>query len=683
MANYLLEIGLEEIPARFLKDLSNQLAERMANFLNEEQLAYANIRQYATPRRLAILVEDVAAKQADRFEKAKGPSLKIAKDDQGNWSRAALGFLKGQGAEVEDIVIESVKGQEYIFVEKHIVGQMANEILAKVDQVLSAMTFPVSMRWNQIETAFIRPVHWLVSLLDEDIIPFEFLNIRAGRASRGHRFLAGDVIIDQADHYENLLEQHYVIADFNQRQAIIRQQIADIEQENQWVVPIDQGLLEEVTAIVEWPTAFAGQFDDKYLEIPAMILITAMRDHQRYFYVQDQASKDLLPYFISVRNGDSKYLDNVRQGNLKVLRARLEDALFFYQEDLKRPLNFYLEQLSQVKEHYKLGTYAEKQSRVGKILNLLDELIPNLDDQEFIVAQRASQIYKFDLMTYIVDEFSELQGHMGQVYAEHYGESQEVAQAIGSQYYPDHSGGALPESQAGALIALADKLDSLFQYFNVGLIPTGSNDPYALRRQAMGVVEISLDRQWDFDLVELFDKLASDKAENSESLIQALKEFHQARFAQLMTKEDIDHDIIEAITAQPKLNLLEMTQTARHLQTFKNQAAQDYRQMVENISRIVNLGRDIDELKAIQKEALQSKSEFQLIEWLDMVKSTKTVVDFINLMAQASPMIATYFEENMVNHEDPVIRENRLQTMGHLSHYILSVFDPTRLISKF
>lgn len=683
MANYLLEIGLEEVPARFLLDLENQFTERMANFLEEAQLPYESMQSFATPRRLAVLVKGIADQQADRFEKAKGPSLKIAKDGEGNWSRAALGFVKGQGASIDDIVVETVKDQEYIFVEKHIPGKQVSEILTQVNQILTAMTFPVSMRWNSIETAFIRPIHWIVSLLDDRVIPFEFLNVQANNHSYGHRFLAGEFVIDQADSYEELLKKHYVLADFDQRRAIIRQQIEAIAHEHHWTIPIDEDLLEEVTAIVEWPTAFAGQFEAKYLQIPAMISITAMRDHQRYFYVLDESGQELLPYFVSVRNGNADYIENVRQGNLKVLRARLEDALFFYQEDLKRPLTYYLDQLSKVKEHYKLGTYAEKQVRVTHILTLLDELIPDLDETDFITAQRASQIYKFDLMTNIVNEFDELQGQMGQVYAQHYGESPEVAQAIGSQYYPDHSGGQLPDTLAGSLIAFADKIDSLFQYFKVGLIPTGSNDPYALRRQAMGAVEIILDRQWDFDLLELLEKLASRTLQDSDDLIERLKDFFQARYSQLMTKEAIDYDIIEATLMEDSLNILRMRKTAQQLQILKNQDATSYRQMVENLSRIVNLGQDRHEYTSIQLDLIQTDSESQLIELLDMVKSTKTIEDFIPLMVSAIPQISSYFEENMVNHQDANIRENRLQTMGHLSRNILGFFNPNQLISKF
>uniref|UniRef100_UPI0026E92A5C glycine--tRNA ligase subunit beta n=1 Tax=Abiotrophia defectiva TaxID=46125 RepID=UPI0026E92A5C len=528
MAEFLLEIGMEEIPARFLLDLSQQLEKRVADFLAEERLAFESLSAYATPRRLAVLVHGLVERSQDVSTKAKGPSLKIAKDAEGNWTKAALGFIKGQGASQEDVIVESIKGEDYIFVNKHLPGKAADQVLSGLNRVLEAMTFPVTMTWHDYETPFIRPVHWIVALLDQELVPLEFVGVKSDRISRGHRFLGHDVSLAKATDYVEALREQHVLVDFEERRANIRQQLADLASAQGWQVPVDEDLLEEVTAIVEWPTVFYGDFEDKYLSVPHCVLITAMRDHQRYFYALD-AKGELLPVFISVRNGNDQHLANVVKGNQKVLRARLEDALFFYQEDLKHDLNFFVDKLANVNEHFKLGTLADKQVRVGALIRQLQSDL-NLDQASYEAALRASQIYKFDLMTQVVGEFDELQGQIGEIYARHYGEETLVAQAIGTQYLPTTSGGALPNQDAGALLALADKLDTLFQYFKVGLIPTGSNDPYALRRTAMGIVEILLDRGWELDLLPVFKQLV-EAQEGDQELLKQLADFVWARVA--------------------------------------------------------------------------------------------------------------------------------------------------------
>ena len=451
MAEFLLEIGMEEIPARFLLDLSQQLEKRVADFLAEERLAYESLSAYATPRRLAVQVHGLAERSQDVSTKSKGPSLKIAKDAEGNWTKAALGFIKGQGASQEDVIVESIKGEDYIFVNKHLPGKAADQVLSGLNRVLEAMTFPVTMTWHDYETPFIRPVHWIVALLDQALVPLEFVGVKSDRISRGHRFLGHDVTLAQATDYVEALREQHVLVDFEERRANIRQQLADLASAQGWQVPVDEDLLEEVTAIVEWPTVFYGDFEDKYLSVPHCVLITAMRDHQRYFYALD-AKNELLPVFISVRNGNDQHLANVVKGNQKVLRARLEDALFFYQEDLKHDLNFFVDKLANVNEHFKLGTLADKQVRVGALISQLQGEL-NLDQASYEAALRASQIYKFDLMTQVVGEFDELQGQIGEIYARHYGEEALVAQAIGTQYLPTTSGGALPNQDAGALLA--------------------------------------------------------------------------------------------------------------------------------------------------------------------------------------------------------------------------------------
>ena len=681
MAEFLLEIGMEEIPARFLLDLSQQLEKRVADFLAEERLAYESLSAYATPRRLAVLVHGLAERSEDVSTKAKGPSLKIAKDAEGNWTKAALGFIKGQGASQEDVIVESIKGEDYIFVNKHLPGQAADQVLSGLNRVLEAMTFPVTMTWHDYEIPFIRPVHWIVALLDQELVPLEFVGVKSDRISRGHRFLGHDVTLAKATDYVEALREQHVLVDFEERRANIRQQLADLASAQGWQVPVDEDLLEEVTAIVEWPTVFYGDFEEKYLSVPHCVLITAMRDHQRYFYALD-AKGELLPVFISVRNGNDQHLANVVKGNQKVLRARLEDALFFYQEDLKHDLNFFVGKLANVNEHFKLGTLADKQVRVGALISQLQGDL-SLDHASYEAALRASQIYKFDLMTQVVGEFDELQGQIGEIYARHYGEDALVAQAIGTQYLPTTSGGALPNQDAGALLALADKLDTLFQYFKVGLIPTGSNDPYALRRTAMGIVEILLDRGWDLDLLPVFKHLV-EAYEGEQELLKQLADFVWARVAVHLRNQSVDMDQIQGIGAAKHLEVGKANYVAHFLKTHKDKNPTAYKRFLEAITRVVNLGAKVQEEAQLNLDLAQTDSEAKLLEAAAKIDQYKISVDALYMyLDNLVPVIEAYFDDNKVNADDETIRVNRLATLKVLTEAVLELFDSRLLINKF
>ena len=681
MAEFLLEIGMEEIPARFLLDLSQQLEKRVADFLAEERLAYESLSAYATPRRLAVQVHGLAERSQDVSTKSKGPSLKIAKDAEGNWTKAALGFIKGQGASQEDVIVESIKGEDYIFVNKHLPGQAADQVLSGLNRVIEAMTFPVTMTWHDYEIPFIRPVHWIVALLDQELVPLEFVGVKSDRISRGHRFLGHDVTLAKATDYVEALREQHVLVDFEERRANIRQQLADLASAQGWQVPVDEDLLEEVTAIVEWPTVFYGDFEDKYLSVPHCVLITAMRDHQRYFYALD-AKNELLPVFISVRNGNDQHLANVVKGNQKVLRARLEDALFFYQEDLKHDLNFFVDKLANVNEHFKLGTLADKQVRVGALISQLQGEL-NLDQASYEAALRASQIYKFDLMTQVVGEFDELQGQIGEIYARHYGEEALVAQAIGTQYLPTTSGGALPNQDASALLALADKLDTLFQYFKVGLIPTGSNDPYALRRTAMGIVEILLDRGWELDLLPVFKHLV-EAHEGDQELLKQLADFVWARVAVHLRNQSVDMDQIQGIGAAKHLEVGKANYVAHFLKTHKDKNPTAYKRFLEAITRVVNLGAKVQEEAQLNLDLAQTDSEAKLLEAAAKIDQYKISVDALYMyLDNLVPVIEAYFDDNKVNADDETIRANRLATLKVLTEAVLELFDSRLLINKF
>ncbi|MGX7144481.1 glycine--tRNA ligase subunit beta [Facklamia languida] len=678
MNHYLLEIGMEEIPARFLQSLSQQLKDRLAAYLEAERIAFDGVEAFATPRRLAVRVRGLADQQQALEEEVRGPSLKVAKDQAGQWSKAALGFLRGQQAQVEDLFIKEVKGVDYVFVNKVAACLSVESVLAGISTVVAHMNFPVTMRWADLGIEYIRPVHWIVSLLNDQVIPFEFAGIQADRYTRGHRFLAGQqaVELSHALDYEESLMDAFVIADFDRRQAVIQDQINRLAQEKNWVVPENQDLLDEVTAIVEWPTAFSGQFEEQYLELPDQVLVTAMRDHQRYFYVMDSQGEHLLPYFISVRNGHQAHMDNVIKGNQKVLRARLADAEFFYQEDLKHTLTDFVDRLGSLNEHYQLGTFADKQDRVGTLVDALSHSL-SLDSQVKEDALRASQIYKFDLVTLMVDEFSELQGVVGGIYAQHYGENHAVAQAISEQYLPTAAGGDLPQSPVGALLAVADKLDTLMAYFNVGIIPTGSNDPYALRRQAMGVVEILMAQDWQIDLLPVLEDRMADQDARA-----ALVDFIKARVQVYMDHQAIDYDLIQAVLGQPGLIPWRMVQAGRQIAQKRFEDQPSFNLMIENLSRVVNLGNKVEETVALELDLAQSDLERDLILKVQSLKAGESLAEEIQVFYEISPMIAAYFQDHMVNAEDRGLRFNRYQLMADLTAAILRVFDPRQVVNK-
>lgn len=682
MKEYLLEVGMEEIPARFLVKLSHQLAEACGQFLQDKRITYQGIKSFATPRRLAVKIRGLADQQAALVEEVRGPSAKVAYDEAGELTKAALGFLRGQKCTEEDLFTQEVKGTDYVFVKKTAPQKSLETVLAQLADVLANLHFPVTMRWSDLNLEYIRPVHWILSLLEDQVIPFEFAGVQADRYSYGHRFLTDGkpFSIDEVSDYELELEKHYVLADFNQRKAVIEDQIKTLAKQNNWLVPESSDLLEEVTAIVEWPTAFAGDFDSSYLKLPQEMIITAMRDHQRYFYALDPSSRDLLPVFISVRNGNPDHIEQVIKGNQKVLRARLADGLFFFEEDLKLSLDDHLQKLESLKEHFKLASLKDKQDRVEALIGQIGQAL-DLDQDMLETASQASRIYKFDLVTLAVGEFSELQGIMGGIYARHYGQAQDVCQAISQQYLPSSAGGDLPTSPAGALLALADKLDSLIAYFGVGLIPTGSNDPYALRRQAMGLVEILIDRAWSFDLLRLMSQVLRDR-EDRQEIITTLKQFILARLQVYLEQKAVDYDLIEAGLSQPQLNPVRLVQTAQHLQSMRQQSPDKLAQLAEHSSRVVNLGEKVAELETIKIELAESNLEKELIQSIMALQDLTDVQAEFEALLELTPTIAAYFDQHMVNAENENIRYNRYQMMGQLTQMILRLLDPRVIVYK-
>lgn len=682
----LLEIGLEEMPAKYVRSSSIQLKEKMAAFLEENRIGFDAIEMYATPRRLAVIASGVSDKQADLAEVVKGPAKKIALQADGTWSKAALGFVRGQGLTPEDIFFDELKGVEYVFVKKEINGKASSEVLKELNTVVESLTFPVSMHWGNHHFKYIRPIHWIAALADAEIIPFQVLDVVSGRTTRGHRFLGEEVTLAHAGEYVEKLAEQHVIADQEKRKNMIRAQFQQIEAENGWIIPNDETLLEEVTSLVEYPTAFFGEYDSKYLTLPADVLITSMKDHQRYFEVKDKSGK-LLPYFISVRNGNGIFIDNVKKGNEKVLTARLEDGLFFFNEDQRITIAQSVEKLKKVTFHSKIGSIHDKMDNTAKIAAHLADLL-DLEEDDKTQLLRAASIYKFDLVTNMVSEFTELQGIMGEVYALQQGETAAVATAIREHYLPVSSEGELPETQIGAVLAMADKLDSIISFFLQGMVPTGSNDPYALRRQMIGVIQIIEKYQWSFSLEELLSALltevyAVEEAESFDKTMNELAVFANGRIQQKLQTYGIRYDIVEAVLQSGEKDVNTLFANAKVLQAHSEE--ESFKAIMEALARVVNISGNPDESIPVQKDLLETASEKNLyvqINHLDLALSHGDPEADYAALAAIAPYIEAYFDENMVMVEDIAIRSNRLNTLGNLTLSILQFADVRKLILK-
>ncbi|MFC6348144.1 glycine--tRNA ligase subunit beta [Vagococcus carniphilus] len=687
---FLMEIGLEEIPAHIVTPSINQLVEKVTTFLNENRLEFTSIESFSTPRRLAIRVNELADKQTNIEEKAKGPAKRIALDKEGEWSKAALGFARGQKASSDDLFFEDFNGEEYVFVNKFIEGKLAEEVLSTLPEVVKQMTFPVSMHWANYDYKFIRPVHWLVSLLDDAVIPMTLFNVASGRISRGHRFLGKETEIAHAKDYEMALEKEFVMVDAEKRKETIINQIKEIERANSWIIPIDDNLLEEVNNLVEYPTAFIGDFEEQYLNVPSEILITSMKEHQRYFEVLSQ-NNDLLNHFIGVRNGNEEFIENVAKGNAKVLKARLEDAEFFYQEDVKGSIDSYVEKLKNVTFHEKIGSMFEKMQRVNAISKVIGKHV-GLTDAELADLDRASQIYKFDLVTLMVDEFPELQGIIGEKYALLHGEKKEVAQAIREHYLPKSSDSDLPESNIGAVLAISEKIDTLITFFSVGLTPKGSNDPYALRRQAYGIIRIIESKGWTFPVENLHHEIETMINKNEEKFGLHLEETNQSihtflmgRMKQWFNGKNIRHDIIEAVIESRQDDLSQMFEVAEILKA--NATKNDFKPSVESLTRVINLASKADATGSlVVDEALfENESEKNLYEAFNEIKdkaSTLTLTENFDALKSLNPLIEAYFENTMVMVDDEKVRNNRLVQLREIAQMALSFASLDKLIVK-
>lgn len=685
----LLELGMEEIPARFIRNAALQLHEKMTKWLEEQRVSFAESQVYATPRRIAVLFRDVAEKQADSHEEVKGPSRKIALDESGGWSKAALGFAKSQNVEPDSLFFKELNGVEYVYAAKSSVGTATDRVLQEgLPGLIASMTFPKNMRWGSYDLKFVRPIRWIVLLFGEDVIPIELAGVASGRTTRGHRFLGQQVELRTAADYADALKGQFVIADIEERQQLILKQIRDLAESKDWDIPVRDDLLEEVTFLVEYPTVLYGGFHPDFLTIPQEVLITSMREHQRYFPVFNKEGQ-LLPYFVTVRNGDDTSLEQVAKGNEKVLRARLSDAMFFYQEDQKLSIDSALARLETIVFHEELGTMGDKVRRIGRIAEQLARQV-QADPVTAEDVKRAAAICKFDLVTQMVYEFPELQGVMGEDYARKAGEKEEVARAVFEHYQPRFSGEESPASLVGALVSIADKIDTLAGCFSIGIIPTGSQDPYALRRQAAGIVQIVLDHRLPLTLSELLDIVIRVHEEaglmkrGGGIVRKEALEFFSLRVKNVLSDRNIRYDVADAVMAAGFDNVPAVVRRGEVLMARVQQP--DFKLTVESFNRVSNLAAKATE--AAYDAALFAEPAERTLEqaWRELHEpflqqlQDGRVDEALDTISRLREPVTVYFDAVMVMTEDERVRRNRLGLLASISDDLRRFADFHKLV---
>ncbi len=687
----LLEVGTEEIPARFMPGALSQLKEKAGKLLDENRLGYGRIMTMGTPRRLVLQVEGLECAQQSLREKKKGPSREAAYDPDGNPTKAAIGFASKLGVSVDELEIETVGKGEYLVAVQEIPGQSTPEVLLQLlPALIKGLAFPKTMYWEENKVRFARPIRWLLCLYGEAEVPFSYAGLQAGRQTRGHRFQApGPFTVQKPEHFFAVLEEAHVIVDPVERREMIKKQAWEAVAEAGVEPYLEPELLEEVTFLVENPNAVLCSFPESYLQLPREVLVTTMQSHQRYFPTQD-ASGSISPYFIAVSNNGNAPAENIRSGNEKVLRARLADADFFYNEDSKTSLDDRVESLKNILFQEELGTVYEKTRRMLALVDFLSERLPGISEKYKEAAKRAATLSKADLTTYMVGEFPELQGIMGQEYALKSGESPQVATAILEHYRPRFAGDQFPETLPGALVSIADKADHLAGCFAIGIRPSGSQDPYALRRTGLGLLQVVLEREIDVSFQELIIntlELFRERLENLdiEVLTREIVEFtwHRARF--FFQEKGVDYDLVEAVLNSPLDRLPEI---ARHLYFLQDKRSdQRLAEAATAYIRVANLAGKAGPGAAVEEDLLQEASEKKLyqkaLETAQQLKELlkhKDLEKSLLLLAELKEDIDHFFEQVLVMVDDEKLRNNRLALLLQLQTLYLQVADFSKIV---
>ena len=688
MNNYLLlEIGVEELPSRFGQTTLDQIENNLSKLLKEERINFDNIEKYATPRRLTFVIKNLADKATDLEEEVKGPAKKIAVDADGNFTKPALGFMKSKGLDPENVYFKQLGNAEYLFGTIKQEGKHTSEVLKTiVPEAIKNVTFPKAMRWGGKNMRFARPIRWMVALLNNEILDIDLEGIKSSNITRGHRFLGEkEFEVNSVEEYFEKLDKNFVVLDQHKRKEMIREQAVEVAKSLGGEVELDEDLLEEITFLVEYPTAFYGEFDEEYVKLPKEVVTTPMKEHQRYFPVLKDGK--LLPNFIAVRNGDSNRIDLVKAGNEKVLRARLADALFFYHEDTKKPLESFVDKLQTVVFQAKLGTVYDKTLRIEKLSQVILNELNMTESKENTL--RAAKLCKADLVTNMVFEFTELQGIMGRDYAQVSGENEEVCQGIFEHYLPRFAGDILPETNTGIALSIADKLDSIAGFFAIGIKPSGSQDPYALRRQALGILSILLDRKLSVNLNNLINAALDNYSNlefNKEEVASQIVEFFVERVKNLFKDLGIRYDVIDAVLNNNLDDISDIHTRALELNRWLQK--DELVEMLTAFNRVATLAEKAT-TDIVKEDLLKEDAEIKLYNGFKEIKSNvesllldKKYNEALDAFATLRPLVDNLFDNVMVMDKDEAIKENRLGLLKQIYSTMLTICDLSKIVYK-
>lgn len=687
---YLLEIGVEELPARFVEMGLNQLQNQIKKRLTDEAIEFKEIKTYATPRRLTILIEDLAELQKNMEEIVKGPSVKISYDENHEPTKPLLGFMKSKGLKEEDLYQEEFKGTDYIFAKIKTGGRPVEEILKEIiPESIRAISFPKNMRWGGKNLRFARPIRWIVSLLNDEVLPFDFESIPVGNLTRGHRFLGKNpLLIPNVDSYEDLLLENYVIVDQKKRYETIKYQANRKAKSLGGEIKDDEDLFQELTYIVEYPTAIVGNVNEKYMSLPSIVITTPMREHLRYIPVYDNEGA-LKPYFITIRNGNEEYQEIVAQGNEKVLAARLEDAVFFYEEDQKKVLQDRVEDLKGVMFHDKLGTLYDKTNRLKELTEQIGDYLQVAEETKKALLQ-ASTLAKADLVTNMVQEFTELQGLVGSIYAQNQGEAEIISTALNEQYMPRRANGDLPKTTTGSILSIADKLDTIVGLFAIDLVPTGSQDPFGLRRQAIGLINIIKNKNWHLPLSIVVDYALYIYVGHQELVFdynvvkETIMNFLLGRIQQMLLDEGYRYDVIDAVLATGADDVVEIFKSCQDVTKALEVLPKDF---YEAYIRLAHLAVKYDGVMEFNPESLVEEEEKNLyakfLQAKETIEKDLTVSDYLGkleVLNELTPSIHQYFDRVMVLTEDKLLSENRLSMLDMIYQELKGIMDINQLV---
>ncbi len=678
------EIGTEELPASFVKIGMDLLNSKFSDLLNKNQIKFNKINTFGTPRRIGFYISEIYLKQEDSIIEQTGPAKRVAFNENGNPTKAAIGFAKSQGVDVKDLEIIVTPKGEYVGVKKIIKGKETYEILKeKFPEFIKSIVFPKNMRWGKEKITFGRPIKWIIALLGDKVIEFEYGSYKSQKFSKGHRFLSPEKFeIKNYNQYLTELKKRWVIADFEERKKFLVNQINEIANKKNFIVDDDEELLDEVTNLVEYPFPVVGEFEEQFLKLPKEVVITTMKVHQKYFPVYDNNRK-LLNYFVTISNNKAKDMDVIKKGNERVIRARLNDASFFFEEDRKYKLDYFVEKLRKVIFYNKLGTSYEKMERFKDIAVYLANI---LNPDKAKVTERAAYLCKGDLETNMVYEFPELQGIMGKYYALHSGESEEVANAIYEHYLPRFSGDEIPKTDAGAFISIGDRIDSITGFFIINEIPTGNADPFALRRHALAIINIILKKGYRISLNELIDRSISLYLTKFQKIDKNVKssiiEFIKQRFRNFMT-EKFNYDEIDAVI---DIDFDDIYRSYKKIEALhKMKKDEIFINLITPFKRIANITKDWDETIVVP-EYFSTNEEKDLYKYFNEINENfqKEIKNenFINALKELTKLkepIDNFFDNVLVMEKDEKLKKNRLSLLKTIYNSFISVGDLKKL----